>query len=302
MIDSPRPLRATTPTDPDTDLQMLNAPRDTRLNHDLIHPTAIIEPGAELGFGVRIGPFCTIGRDVVLEEGVELVSHAAVAGRTRIGAGAKLFPFCSVGLAPQDLKYKGEDTETIIGPRTQIRENCTIHRGTVTGSGVTRIGADCLLMAVVHVAHDCDIGDNVIISNNVVLGGHVTVADRAVLGGGSAVLQFVRIGTGAMVGGVTGVGADVIPYGFVFGTRAKLTGINIIGLRRRGVEKPQLRRIREAYKYIFSGPGVFSQRVAEIAVSHGDDPFIAEILAFIAAPSRQGLITVQSRATGDDEG
>jgi UDP-N-acetylglucosamine acyltransferase len=284
-----------------TDINMLTAPRDLihRLDHDLIHPSAVIEPGAVIGYGARIGPFCTVGRDVVLGEGVELVSHVAIGGRTTIGDGVKIYPFASIGLAPQDLKYKGEDTETIIGPRSVIREHCSIHRGTVTGSGVTRIGADCLLMAVVHVAHDCDIGDHVIISNNAVLGGHVTVAGGAVIGGAAAILQFVRIGAGAMVGGVTGVGADVIPYAFAFGQRAQLTGLNIIGLRRRGVPKHQLHRIRAAYRHIFSGPGVFAHRVAEVAATHGDDPYVAEIIAFIRAPSRQGLITVQAHAAGD---
>jgi UDP-N-acetylglucosamine acyltransferase len=281
---------------------MLTASRETifDMTPAAIHPSAIIEPGAVIGAGARIGPFCTVGKNVVLEENVELVSHVALDGRTRIGAGAKLFPFCTVGLAPQDLKYKGEDTETVIGPRTVIREHCSIHRGTVTGSGVTRIGADCLLMAVVHVAHDCEIGDHVIMSNNVVLGGHVSIGDRAVIGGSAAVLQFVRIGTGAMVGGVSGVGADVIPYGFVFGPRARLAGLNIVGLRRRGLDKAQLHRVRDAYKFIFAGPGVFADRVAA-AASRADDPYVAEILNFIAAPTRHGLITVLARATGEDD-
>ena len=279
-------------------------PGDERMTslRDLIHPSAIVERGAELGRGVRIGPFCTVGRDVVLEDGVELVSHVAIDGRTRVGAGAKLFPFCTVGLAPQDLKYKGEPTATVIGPRSVIREHCSIHRGTVTGSGVTRIGADCLLMAVVHVAHDCEIADNVIMSNNVVLGGHVEVGARAVIGGAAAVLQFVRIGGGAMVGGVTGVGADVIPHGFVFGPRARLAGLNMVGLRRRGLDKAQLHRVRAAYKDIFAGGGVFAERVARAGVDYGDDPYVAEILAFIAAPSRQGLITTLARASGEEDG
>jgi UDP-N-acetylglucosamine acyltransferase len=269
--------------------------------HDTIHPTAIIAEGAVLGAGVKIGPFCTVGPQVVLEEGVELVSHVAVDGKTRIGAGAKLFPFCTVGLAPQDLKYKGEDTETLIGPRTQIREHCSIHRGTVTGTGVTRIGADCLLMAVVHIAHDCQIGDGVIMSNNVVLGGHVEVGDRVIIGGSAALLQFVRVGTGAMIGGVTGVTADVTPYCFVFGPRARMVGLNIVGLRRRGLSKPQLHNIRAAHRYIFAGPGVFAERVAAARSEFGAEPFVAEMLDFMATPSRHGLITTLSRATGEGE-
>jgi UDP-N-acetylglucosamine acyltransferase len=267
-----------------------------------IHPTAIIAEGAVVGAGVKIGPFCTVGPQVVLEDGVELISHVAIDGRTRVGEAAKIFPFATIGLAPQDLKYKGEDTATIIGPRTQIREHCSVHRGTVTGTGVTKIGAECLLMAVVHVAHDCAIGDNVIISNNVVLGGHVEIGDRAVIGGAAALLQFVRIGKGAMVGGVTGVPADVTPYTFVFGTRAKLVGLNMVGLTRRGLDRPQLHRIRAAYKHIFSGPGVFADRVAEAAAKYGDDGYVRDMLDFIAAPGKQGLLTNVASATEDGDG
>jgi UDP-N-acetylglucosamine acyltransferase len=268
---------------------------------EMIHPSSVIAAGAVIGAGVRIGPFCTVGPDVVLEEGAELVSHVAIEGRTRIGAGAKIFPFATIGLAPQDLKYQGEDTETLIGARTQIREHCSVHRGTVTGSGVTRIGADCLLMAVVHVAHDCDIGDGVIISNNVVLGGHVEIGARAVIGGAAALLQFVRIGQGAMVGGVSGVPADVVPYSFVFGTRARQVGLNIVGLRRRGLDKGQLHRIRAAYKHIFHGPGVFADRVAQTAAQYGEDPYVADMLAFIAKPGRQGLITMTAGAADGED-
>jgi UDP-N-acetylglucosamine acyltransferase len=178
----------------------------------LIHPAAIVEEGAFIGEGVQIGPWCHVGADAVLGDGVRLVSHVVVDGHTRIGAGSTLYPFASVGLPPQDLKYRGEPTRCEIGLGTQIREHCTIHRGTATGSGVTRVGAKCLLMAVVHVAHDCVLGDGVIIANNVVMGGHVTIEDGAVIGGSAALHQFVRIGRGAMVGGVSGVEADVIPF------------------------------------------------------------------------------------------
>jgi UDP-N-acetylglucosamine acyltransferase len=183
-----------------------------------------------------------------------------------------------------------------------IREHCSIHRGTVTGSGITRIGADCLLMAVVHIAHDCDVGDNVIMSNNVVLGGHVTVGDRAVIGGSAALLQFVRIGTGAMVGGVTGVTADVVPYCQVFGPRARLVGLNVIGLRRRGLDKAGLHEVRQAYRFIFAGPGLFAARVAQARQDFAGNPYIAEMLGFIANPGRHGLITTVSRALGEDDG
>jgi UDP-N-acetylglucosamine acyltransferase len=262
-----------------------------------IHPTAIVDSGATLGLGVKIGPFCTVGRDVVLEDGVELLSHVAIDGRTHLGAGVKIYPFCTIGLPPQDLKYKGEETETVIGARTQIREHASIHRGTVTGAGITRIGADCLLMATVHVAHDCVLADHCIVSNNVALGGHVELGERAIVGGNAAVLQFVRIGTGAMVGGLTGVTRDVIPWSRVFGTRAELLGLNLIGLKRRGLDKAQLQAVQNAYKYLFTGAGVFADRVVELG-EQSNDPYVRDILDFIATPSRHGILT---NVAGDDD-
>ena len=275
-----------------------------------IHPTAIVAPGATVGEGARIGPWCQVGAEAVLEAGVHLVSHVVVDGHTRIGAGAVLWPFCTVGLAPQDLKYRGEPTRTEIGPGTQVREHCTIHRGTVTGAGVTRVGAGCLLMAVVHVAHDCAVGDGVIIANNVVMGGHVEIGEHAVIGGAAALHQFVRIGRAAMVGGMSGVEADVIPFGSVVGNRARLVGLNLVGLQRRGYDRAQLHRVRAAFRDLFrpgagqaapgqdgpgqDGPGqdgaVFAERLARVRAESGDDPLVAEILAFVDAPSRRGLI------------
>lgn len=260
----------------------------------MIHSTAIIETGAHIAPDAKVGPFCMVGKNVVLEAGVELVSHVTVAGRTHVGQGVKLFPFSTVGLEPQDLKYKGEDTQTIIGPRTQVREHASIHRGTVTGTGVTRIGADCLLMATVHVAHDCVLGDGVLISNNVALGGHVEIGDRAVIGGNAALLQFTRVGQGAMVGGLTGVTRDVIPYARVFGTRAELLGLNLVGLKRRGLEKAELAEMNAAYKFLFSRNGVFAERVARLATMYPQNPYICEILKFIATPSKHGILTNQA--------
>jgi UDP-N-acetylglucosamine acyltransferase len=255
-----------------------------------IHPSALVAPGAEIGVGVEIGPWCQVGPDAVIEDGARLVSHVVVDGHARIGAEAVLWPFCTIGLAPQDLKYRGEPTRCEIGPRTHVREHCTIHRGTVTGTGITRVGADCLLMAVVHVAHDCALGDGIIIANNVVMGGHVEIGDNAVIGGAAALHQFVRIGRGAMVGGVSGVEADVIPFGTVIGNRARLTGLNIRGLRRRGADRAALQRLRQAFRTLVRGEGVFATRVEEARAAHGDDPLVAEILAFIEAPTHRGLI------------
>ncbi|MBV8913348.1 MAG: acyl-ACP--UDP-N-acetylglucosamine O-acyltransferase [Acetobacteraceae bacterium] len=255
-----------------------------------VHPTAIVEPGAQLGHAVEIGPWCHVGPDVRLGDGARLVSHVVVGGGTSVGAGAVLYPFCTVGLAPQDLKYRGEPTRCEIGARTQVREHCTIHRGTVTGTGVTRVGADCLLMAVVHVAHDCEIGDGVVIANNVVMGGHVTIGANAVIGGAAAIHQFVRIGRGAMVGGVSGVEADVIPFGSVIGNRARLAGLNVIGLRRRGVDRAQLMTLRAAVQRLFWGSGVFADRLAAVRETYGDDPLTAEVIEFASVASKRGLI------------
>jgi UDP-N-acetylglucosamine acyltransferase len=260
------------------------------LDRTSIHPTAIVSHGAELGPGVEIGPFCTVGPHVVIEAGAKLVSHVVVEGHTRIGEGAQLFPFCTVGLAPQDLKYKGEPTQCEIGARTLVREHCTIHRGTATGTGITRIGSDCLLMAVVHVAHDCRLGSNVIIANNAVMGGHVTIDDHAVVGGAAAIHQFVRIGRAAMIGGVSGVEGDVIPFGSVIGNRARLATLNVIGLKRRGFNKAQIQRLHIAFRNLFGKDGVFAQRLEVTRARFGDDPLVAEVLAFIDQPSHRGLI------------
>jgi UDP-N-acetylglucosamine acyltransferase len=258
-----------------------------------IHPTAIVAHGAELGPGVEIGPFCTVGPDVVIEAGAKLISHVVVEGHTRIGENAQLFPFCTVGLAPQDMKYNNEPTRCEIGARTLVREHCTIHRGTATGVGVTRVGSDCMLMAVVHVAHDCTLGDHVIVANNAVMGGHVTIGDHAVIGGAAAIHQFVRIGRAAMVGGVSGVEGDVIPFGNVIGNRARLAALNIIGLRRRGFDKAAIQRLHTAFRALFGKEGVFASRLEATRKKFGDDPLVAEILAFIDAPSHRGLIRAE---------
>ena len=259
----------------------------------VIHPTAVVARGAELGAGVRIGPYCTVGANVALGDGVELVSHVVVDGHTRIGPDVVLYPFCTVGLAPQDLKYAGQPTRCEIGARTQVREHCTIHRGTVTGRGLTRVGADCLLMAVAHVAHDCTVGDHVIIANNVVMGGHVSIADHAVIGGAAAIHQFVRIGRAAMVGGVSGVEADVIPFGSVLGNRARLAGLNVIGLKRRGFDKAQIQLLHNAFRDLFRHQGVFARRLSAVRACYGDEALVAEVLAFIDAPSHRGLIRAE---------
>lgn len=258
-----------------------------------IHPSALVDAAAILGQNVQIGPFCVVGPDVVIEDGAELISHVVVDGHTRIGAGVILYPFCTVGLAPQDLKYHGEPTQCEIGARTQVREHCTIHRGTATGRGVTSVGTDCMLMAVAHVAHDCSVGNHVIIANNVVMGGHVSIGDHSVIGGSAAIHQFVRIGRAAMIGGVSGVEGDVIPFGSVMGNRARLIGLNVVGLKRRGFEKAAIMSLRAAFRTLFKDEGVFASRLAETRAAFGADPLVAEVLAFIDGESHRGLIRAE---------
>lgn len=274
-----------------------------RANAALIHPNAIVEPGARLGHGVTIGPFCTVGADAVIGDGTRLISHVVVDGLTEIGRGCVIYPFATIGMAPQDLKYRGAPTRTVIGDRTTLREHVTIHRGTEDGTGITRVGSDCLLMAVVHVAHDCTVGDNVIIANNVVMGGHVDIATGARIMGAAALHQFVRIGTGAVVGGVAGVERDVIPYGSVLGNRARLVGLNWVGLKRSGVAPEELQRLRRAFRTLFpraAASDAFGVRVDRVRAEFGDIPKVAEILAFIDNCGKRGLVPA-SMHEGDDE-
>jgi UDP-N-acetylglucosamine acyltransferase len=256
-----------------------------------IHPTALIEPGAELGATAKVGPFCHVGRHVRLGEQVELLSHVVIAGRTAIGDGTRIFPFASIGHQPQDLKYKGEESRLAIGRNNVIREQVTINPGTEGGGMVTRIGDNCLFMVGVHVAHDCIIGNGVIMANNATLAGHVKVGDFAVFGGLSAVHQFVRIGQYAMVGGVTGVERDVIPYGSVLGDRARLSGLNIVGLQRRGFSRDEIQALRNAYQALFeSDNGTFAERVADVAARFVGVRPVEELLRFIKEDSSRGLV------------
>ena len=202
-----------------------------------IHATAQVDPGAKLGSNVEIGAFCVVGPHAELGDNVVLRSHVVIEGRTTIGAGCKIFPFASVGLEPQDVKYKDDPSTVTIGENTLIREHVTVHRGTPTGHLATHVGSNCFLMIGAHVAHDCQIGDNVTLVNGVTLGGHVSVGDGAIVGGLSAVHQFVRIGAYSFVGGMSGVAADLIPFGMALGNRANLNGLNIVGLKRKGFSR-----------------------------------------------------------------
>lgn len=267
-----------------------------------VHPTALVAPGAVLGQGVVIGPWCTVGPNVVLDDGVELISHVVVDGHTHLGAHSRYFPFCTVGMAPQDLKYKGEPTRCEVGARTVVREHVTIHRGTATGSGLTRVGQDVLIMANAHVAHDCVLGDRVIIVNNVVMGGHVTIGNDARVMGSAAIHQFVRIGHAALVGGVAGVEADVIPYGSVLGNRARLIGLHWIWLRRNGVQSAEIHRMRKAFLTLYPkvcGDVSFQARLEQMRREFAGDTRIEEILSFIDAPSHRGLVRPARAGTAD---
>jgi UDP-N-acetylglucosamine acyltransferase len=257
-----------------------------------IHATAIVAEGATLGDGVRIGPFCVVGPSVVLGDGVVLESHVAVAGISRIGARTRIWPFASIGHQPQDLKYRGEPTELVVGSDCMIREGVTMNPGTAGGGGVTRVGDRGLFMVGVHVGHDCMVGDDVIMANNATLGGHVEVGRFAVLGGLCAVHQKVRIGAGAMVGGMTGVEKDVIPYGSVIGDRARLAGLNLVGLKRRGVERDTIHAVRGCYRAIFHATeGSLAERAAAARAEYADVPAALEIIDFILADSARSFCT-----------
>ena len=254
-----------------------------------IHPTAIVAPGAQLADNVVIGPYCVIGEHVVLGADIVLKSHVVIDGRTTIGAGTRIFPFASIGQETQDLKYKGEPSSLVIGSHNTIREYVTINPGTEGGGMVTRVGDHCLLMVGAHVAHDCRIGDHVILVNNATLGGHVVIEDHAILGGLSAVHQFVRIGRHAMIGGMSGVERDVIPYGLVMGDRARLTGVNIIGMQRRGFSREDIQGLRSAYQFLFSNDGTLNDRVNEAAERFGGIGPVADVVAFIRGDSARAI-------------
>jgi UDP-N-acetylglucosamine acyltransferase len=254
-----------------------------------IHPFAVVDPAARLGTDVQIGPFCVVGADVELGDRVKLTSHVVVEGHTQVGADTVIYPFASIGHAPQDLKYSGEPSRLIIGCRNRIREHVTMNPGTAGGGMMTQVGDDCLFMMSSHVAHDCIVGNKVILANNATLAGHVEVGDHAILGGLSAVHQFVRIGAHAMIGGMSGVENDVIPYGLVMGERARLAGLNLVGLERRGFSREDVRELRAVYKFIFQGDGTLAERTEAASVEHGGSPLVAQVLSFIRNRNSRAL-------------
>ncbi|MGY6410444.1 MAG: acyl-ACP--UDP-N-acetylglucosamine O-acyltransferase [Alkalilacustris sp.] len=257
-----------------------------------IHPTAIVEPGARIGAGCRIGPFSVIGAEVTLGDGVEVKSHAVVTGWTEIGPETVVFPFATVGEAPQDLKYRGERTRLVVGARCRIREGATLNTGTEGGGGLTRVGDDCLIMTGAHVGHDAQVGHRVILANQVALAGHVVIGDDVIIGGMSGIHQFVRIGRGAMIGAVTMVAHDVIPFGLVQGPRGALEGLNLVGLRRRGVPRPEIAALRAAYAALAAGEGPLADRARALA-DGTDTALVREMAGFILQASDRQFLAPQ---------
>ncbi len=255
-----------------------------------IHPSAVVDPGAVLGEGVRIGPFCVVGADVALDAGVVLKSHVVVAGDTRIGEGTVVFPFSVIGEIPQDLKYGGEKTRLRIGARNRIREHVTMNLGTVAGGGETRIGDDGLFMAGCHIAHDAQVGDRVIVVNQSAVAGHCVIEDDVIIGGLCGIHQWVRIGQGAIIGAVTMVTADVLPHGLVQGPRGKLDGLNLVGLKRKGVSRADITALRAAFQALRDGEGSFVERARRLEAESQSD-YVSEMVAFILGDTDRNFLT-----------
>ncbi|MGI9426101.1 MAG: acyl-ACP--UDP-N-acetylglucosamine O-acyltransferase [Hyphomicrobiaceae bacterium] len=256
-----------------------------------IHPTAIVAEGARVAEGCRIGPYCVIDADVELGDGCELVSHVAVSGFTTIGAETKIYPFASIGHQPQDLKYRGEASTLKVGAKCIIREGVTMNPGTDGGGMTTVIGDGCAFLANSHVGHDCHVGSNVIFSNNVMLAGHCTVGDFAIIGGGAAVIQFARVGAHSFVGGMSGLENDLIPYGVAMGNRAYLSGLNIVGLTRRGFAREDIHDLRRAYRLLFANEGTLKERLDDVDDGFNEHPIVQEILEFIREGGKRSLCT-----------
>jgi UDP-N-acetylglucosamine acyltransferase len=256
----------------------------------MIHRSSLIDKKAKISKNVKIGPFCYVGPHVELCEEVELISNVHIEGNTKIGKGTKIFPFASIGTQPQDLKFKNEPNSLDIGEHNIIREYVTINPGTEGGGSKTLVGNNCLFMISSHIAHDCKIGNGVIIANNVPLGGHVTIEDSVVIGGNSAVQQFTRIGKMAMIGGMTGVLHDVIPYGLSTGNRNSLQGLNLIGLRRAKFENKDIMGLSEAYKEIFATKNI-NENISKLNGSFQENPLVKNVIDFITKDKKRSICT-----------
>ena len=255
-----------------------------------IHPSAVIADGAQIGAGCDIGPFCVIGPDVVLGDDVTLKSHVVVDGDTHIGAGCTIFPFAVIGEIPHDLKFAGEKTQLRIGARNRIREHVTINTGTAQGGGITRIGDDGLFMAGCHIAHDAQIGNRVIIVNSSAVAGHCVIEDDVIIGGLCGVHQWVRIGQGAIIGAVTMVTNDVVPHGLVQGPRGVLDGLNLVGLKRKGVDRADITALRAAFQMLKDGEGNFQDRARKLG-TESESAYVQDMVRFILGPSDRNFLT-----------
>ena len=257
------------------------------MSASMIDPSARVDATAVIGSDVTIGPLCTVGPNVTIGDGCQLLGHVNLTGHTAIGPGTVIRPFASLGSPPQSVHYRGGPTRLVVGADCDIRENVTMNTGTEDGGGVTQVGDKCFFMVGSHVGHDCKVGSNVVVANNVLLAGHVTVGDYVVFGGGVAVRQFVRIGEGAMIVGLSGVRADIIPWGMALGSPlSDLIGLNVIGMRRNGFAKADIHRYREAFRALFFGEGEFRSRLDEVDVEYSQDPRVRKMIDFIRAGKR----------------
>lgn len=266
----------------------------------MIDPSARIEAGAAIGQDVSIGPYCTIGPNVSVREGCRLHGHVNVTGYTTIGPRTVIYPFASLGTPPQSVNYRGEQTKLVVGADCDIREGVTINTGTAQDRGITTVGDKCFLMVGSHVAHDCKIGNNVVFANNAVLGGHVTVGDNVVFGGNTAVRQFVRVGEGAMIVGLSGVRADIIPWGMAQGPLAHVIGINVVGMRRSGASRAEILAVRRAYEALFFGAGEFRARLDQVERQFSENARVRTIIDFIRAGKRPLTMAIKRGETDED--
>jgi len=255
----------------------------------VIHKTAIISSKANLSSNIKVGPYCIIDENVSIDEGTELISHVHITGKTEIGKNNQFYPFSSIGSIPQDLKYSGEDSKLIIGDNNRFRENITINPGTKNGGMITKIKDNCLFMVGVHIAHDCNISSNVIMANNATLAGHVTLQENVIVGGLSAVHQFVNIGKFSMIGGMSGVESNIIPYGLYFGIRSNLRGLNLIGLKRKKLNSKHINIIQRAFKKIFNNSNSIEKNINNLNKEESSTEEVKEIINFISLNLKRGI-------------
>ena len=268
-----------------------------------IHPSAVVETGAQLGEGVTVGPFSHVGADAVIGDRCELVSHVSIRGATTLGADSIVYPQAVLGAPPQNKAHKGGRTTLVIGENCQIREGVTMHCGSDNSRGRTTVGKNGYFMAMSHVGHDCEVGDNVTVANSAALGGHVELGDFVTIGGLAAIHQFVRVGHHAFVSGVTGVTGDIIPYALASGARARLHGLNLIGMKRSGIQRAEIHAARRAYRLLFEADTPLSENVARLAAEGDHGPAVADILAFLQERGKRHYVAAAKRGTrGDDSG